>query len=103
MTRDWPRIRYRDFYDVPRAVVVEWAGSLYLFDCPFDDDLDGYGSSYIVYRIPALMRDRIDEISWTDLVHIGDRLGVVPTAEVEFDETRRGSMNPAVFGSFRET
>ena len=32
----WIPIRYRDFYDVPRAVVVEFRGKLYLFDSLFD-------------------------------------------------------------------
>jgi len=39
-TTDWLSIRYRDFYDIPRAVVVEWCDLLYLFDCPFDEEAD---------------------------------------------------------------
>jgi hypothetical protein len=34
----WIPFRYRDFHDVPRAVVAEYEGDLYLFDCPFDPE-----------------------------------------------------------------
>ena len=44
------------------------------------------------------LRGRIDEISWTDLGHRSERVGVIPTAEVEFDATRRQRINPAVSG-----
>ena len=94
---EWPSIRYRDFYDLPRAVVVEWEGVMYLLDSLFDHDLDDYEPFYVIYRVPNDLRDRIDEISWTDLGHRSERVGVVPTADVEFDATRRKRINPAVF------
>jgi len=101
-TSDWPAIRYRDFYDVPRAVVVEWQGSLYLFDCLFDHDVDDYEPAYVVSRVPNELRDRIDEVSWTDLGHRSEHVGVVPTADVEFDATYRRRINPAVFDRLTE-
>ncbi len=94
---EWPAIRYRDFYDLPRAVVVEWEGVLYLLDSLFDHDLDDYEPFYVIYRIPDELAERIDEISWTDLGHRSQRLGVVATDDVEFDESRRRRINPAVF------
>lgn len=93
----WLPIRYRDFYDIPRAVVVEWQGGLYLFDCPFDVDADQYPAVYDVVRLPEHVRANIDEISWTDLARRGHLIGSVPTTAVEFDESRRRLMNPAVF------
>jgi len=99
---EWPPIRYRDFYDLPRAVVVEWNDVLYLLDSLFDTELDDYEPFYVIYRIPAELRGRIDEISWTDLGHRSERVGVVPMAEVEFDKSRRQRINPAVFEGLSE-
>lgn len=102
MNRDWPHIRYRDFYDIPRAVVVEWEGVLYLFDCQYDPDTDDYEPIYSVYKLPEELRDGLDEISWTDLGHRGQRVTSVRTADVEFDPSRRRSLNPAIFGWLSE-
>ena len=41
--------------------------------------------------------ERIDEISWTDLGHRSELIGEVLTSAVQFDHTRRESMNPSVF------
>jgi hypothetical protein len=30
-------IRYRDFYDIPRAFVIEHPGETLFFDCSFDE------------------------------------------------------------------
>jgi hypothetical protein len=100
MTTGWLTIRYRDFYDFPRAVVVEWHGQLYLFDSPFDLEADDYPDTYEVYQLPTHLRDEIDHISWTDIAHRGLRIGSVPTSAVEFDQSRRHLMNPAVFQLF---
>lgn len=93
----WLAIRYRDFYDYPRAVVVDWNWSLYLFDCPFDIEADNYPDEYEVFKLPEHLRPDIDEMSWTDLSHLGSRVGTVPIAAVQFDETRRRLMNTDVF------
>lgn len=87
-------IRYRGFYDVPRIFVVTAAGATYLFDCPFDDELDDYRDRYAVYRLSA---DVIPERgSWDGLPGRGVLLGEVPVAEVRFDPTRRQAMDAAV-------
>ena len=97
MSGEWLPIRYRDFYDVPRAVVVEHEGRLYLFDCLFDYDLDDYEDDYTIYLIPEDLRDVIDTMSWTDLGHRSEKVGVVATAFVEFDETKRKAISDQVF------
>ena len=53
MTTTWLPIRYRDFYDLPRAVVVEFRDEMYLFDCLFDREIDEYESTYTVYLLPT--------------------------------------------------
>jgi len=102
MSNQWAPIRYRDFYDFPRAFVVERAGDLLFFDCPFSDALDDYGKEYTVFRIKDELRDRIDHMSWTDLADYSDRIGIVPTEAVKFDETRRQAINTDVFALIDE-
>ena len=96
MSERWLPIRYRDFYDIPRAFVVEHAGDLLFFDCPFSQALDDYGEEYTVYRITDELRDRIEVISWTDLGNQSERIGVVPTKAVVFDPTKRRAIDAEV-------
>lgn len=96
MTESWLPIRYRDFYDIPRAFVVEYAGELLLFDCLFSQELDDYEENYTVYRIHDDLRNRIDAISWTDLGRRSIRTGVIPTDAVEFDPTKRQAIKASV-------
>ncbi len=67
MIDKWFPIRYREFYDFPRAFVVEHENDLLLFDCPFSDDLDDYPTEFTVYRVDDELRARIDSLSWTGL------------------------------------
>jgi hypothetical protein len=98
VTTTWVNIRYRDFYDIPRAIVVEWHNHLYLFDCLYNHDVDDYDPDYSVYELPDEFRDKLDVgMSWTDLGHRGTRIGSVATASVEFDSTKRRVLNAAIF------
>jgi hypothetical protein len=93
---DWATIRYRDFYDIPRIFITAHDGKQYLFDCPFDDDLDDYSDRYRVYQLPAISEDDL-EGSWERLPERAVRLlGVVPVAEVQFDPTKRQRLDTAV-------
>jgi hypothetical protein len=82
---------------MPRAVVTSWKEIFYLLDCNYDADLEEYEPTYTVYRLPDDLRTRLDEMSWTDLAHLGERIGSVSTSVVEFDSTRRRSVNPSLF------
>ena len=92
----WATIRYRDFYDLPRIFVTNYQGQLYLFDCPFDDELDDYPNSYRVYQLPALTEAEL-EGSWEHLPERASRwLGAISVTEVQFDPTKRARINTAV-------
>ncbi len=94
----WATIRYRDFYDVPRLFVTNYHGQLYLFDCPFDNDLDEYPDSYQVYQLPALTEAELAG-SWENLPALALRsLGAVAVADVQFDPAKRTRINTAIFG-----
>lgn len=92
----WSTIRYRDFYDVPRIFITTYNGELYLFDCPFDEQLDDYSDRYTVYQLPSLSEDEL-QCSWE---HLAERaasvLGTIPVTQVKFDATKRNSIDTAV-------
>jgi hypothetical protein len=92
----WSTIRYRDFYDVPRIFITTHDGKLYLFDCPFDEELDDYPERYRVYQLPAISEDELQG-SWEHLPERAARvLATVPVAQVQFDSSKRNSIDTAV-------
>jgi hypothetical protein len=98
---EWVSFRYRDFYDIPRAILVEYADAVYFFDCPFDRDLEEYGDAYNVYRVPEGLRGDIDSISWEGLSRRLSFVGSVAIDAVEFDSTKRRWMDARVFEHLR--
>jgi hypothetical protein len=92
----WAPIRYRDFWDVPRIFLATYRGELYLFDCPFDEEVEDFGDLYHVYSMPPLAEDELTG-SWADLPDRAlTRLGDVPIASIRFDPSQRKSIDPAI-------
>lgn len=93
---NWEAIRYRDFYDLPRIFITTHNEKTYLFDCPFDDEIDDYSLSYHVYELPVISEDKLQG-SWEGLSDEAvDLLGTVPVDEVEFDPSKRERINTRV-------
>jgi hypothetical protein len=85
----WVPFEYRDFYDVPRMIVLRHRGRVFLLDCPFDDISDEYRESYEVFEIGDLSPDALRG-SWKDLRAFSKgRLGIVKVDAVRFDATTR--------------
>jgi hypothetical protein len=89
-------IRYRDFYDVPRIFLAMYRGQMYLFDCPFDEEVEDFPEIYHVYTMPPLPDEELDG-SWADLperalTHLGD----IPIASVQFDPSARKSIDASI-------
>jgi len=98
----WFRISYREFSDVPRAVVVSDGQNTYLFDCPFDEMRDDYAPDYEVYVMPSLSRAELSG-SWVSFPQRAVRLlGRVPVSSVRFDETRRREIDLDILGHVQE-
>ena len=90
-------IEYLGFWDVPRNFLVRFAGQLYLFDCPFDDDLDDYPEAYAVYVLSEMSREKIDE-GWAGLpAKALHKVGILPIASVRFDPTKRQEIGAEAF------
>lgn len=83
------RISYREFYDVPRMIVVTHRGRKLLLDCKFDDSLDEYPAAYKVYVLPEGIDERALR-SWEVLPEKATNyLGDIPVDQVLFDPSKR--------------
>ena len=88
---EWSRIAYREFCDVPRAVIAQRDGSLYLFDSRFDDDLDRYLEYYEVWRLPLLPDEQL-ACSWVGLEKWAlEQLPNVGLRDLPFEVTSRNT------------
>ena len=92
-----PIVAYRDFYDIPHAMVVKWRGASYFVDGPFDDALDDYPRVLRVYRLPTELPDLTG--SWEGLAAEGQFLGEIAAEVLVFDSTRREMIEGAVLDS----
>lgn len=93
----WTSIRYRDFYDIPRAFVVERRGHAFFFDCAFDELIDDYLDRYRVYRLASKSAQTLDTGSWEGLAGDGTFVGELPASAVRFDDTKRTAIDDSVF------
>ena len=96
------KIQYRDFYDVPRVFVTSYRDRHYLFDCPFNDELDDYPNAFDVFLIHPLSDNELKG-SWQ---HLRDKairfLGQVPVKAVRFDKTLRNEIDADVLNQLSE-
>jgi hypothetical protein len=89
----WLSIQYRDFWDVPRMVLVHHRGSDYLLDCLFDETTEDYPDYYQVYLMPALGEADLNG-PWIGLPSKAIKeLGRIPVASVRFDPTKRRELD----------
>jgi hypothetical protein len=93
----WLPFKYRDFYDIPRAIIVERDGKYYFFDCPFHPESDEYPAEFTVYRLHPEAASDLESGSWENLAPAGEMLGHVPVDAMEFDSSKRALLNDKVF------
>jgi hypothetical protein len=97
---NWAPIRYLGYWDVPLVFLVRFNGERYLFDCPFDNEVEDYAEDYEVYLFPEIPDEELPS-DWTKLRGLATRpLGRIPVREVQFDPTRRRSVNTDVLERF---
>ncbi len=89
-------IQYRDFWDVPRIFLATYRGQLFLFDCPFDEEVEDYPQVYHVFAMPPVAEQELAG-SWVDLSDKAlSYLGDVPLDGVLFDPSKRKTIDPTV-------
>src|SRR5262245_38860413 len=93
---DWSPIQYMGFYDVPLIFLTRYQGETYLFDCPFDEELEDDSEFYKVYVVPSFADEDLPK-DWTTLHTRATRyLGEVPVTSVRFDPTKRQSVDASI-------
>jgi hypothetical protein len=96
----WIPIQYRDFYDIPRAFIVEHQGALFFFDGSFDEKADEYREQFRVFRLGPESSKIVQSDSWVGLEKTGTLIAEVPVSSVKFDATRRAAVDDSVFDRF---
>jgi hypothetical protein len=95
------RIQYRGYWGFPRIFLTRYEGHTFLFDCAFDETLDDYPDVFRVFLMPDLRDEELPK-DWTTLKGKAIRfLGEVPTNSVQFDETRRQSIDTGILEELR--
>ena len=98
----WTPFSYREFYDVPRAIVASHGERTYFFDCPFDEQRDDYGTDYDVYLMPSLSDSELSG-SWESLRERAvRRLGRVSVSSVRFDKSHRREIDLEILEQIHE-
>jgi hypothetical protein len=94
--------RYRDFWDIPRLIIVRYCDKVFPLGSYFDKELDDYHEEYTIEILPLWAEQRI-ESSWDFLEEIERRaVGTVAVKEVVFDETKRQFLNPGFLDKYVE-
>lgn len=99
----WLPLKYREYYDLPRAFVVEYRHALYFFDSRFDAETDEYSDYFDVYRLPMELANTLDQMSWEHLDLMGEVVGRVPTTAVHLDPSKRQFVDDGVFALLRRS
>lgn len=83
-------VSYRDFYDIPRLILVaDQQSKCWMLDCSFDDDRDEYSTSYNTYFV-GYESDQAQAIFERHAKGAtGEVVGIVPVMDIEFDATKR--------------
>ena len=93
---DRASIKYRGFWDVPRIFLTRHRSQTFLFDCAFDQELDDYPDNFKAYLMPDIADDELPK-DWTLLLQRATQyLGEVPVSRVEFDASRRTSIDAGI-------
>lgn len=93
---DRVKIVYREFYDVPRMLIVSRRGLKLLLDSPFDESLDEYSPTYRVYVLPKEVDEHTLK-SWEALPQMATKsLGEIPVDQVVFDASKRAEVDAGV-------
>jgi hypothetical protein len=88
----WVEFEYRDFYDVPRQILLRHGGRTFLLDCRFDETCDDYSDEYEVFEFPDLPPGVARE-SKNLRGLVGGLLGHVSVRAVRFDASLRTSID----------
>lgn len=97
---NWVSIAYREFYDVPRCVVVRLGDRFYYLKSDFLEQLDDYDRDFSVFLLSPDAENRVASPDWTSLEDGSVLLGRIPVDSVRFDESRRRYIDASALERF---
>jgi len=90
------KFSYRDFYDVPRMIVLNHNGRKILLDCKFDDVLEEYPPTYKVYILPQGINE-FGETSWESMPARAIKyVGEIEVKQLIFDHSKRAALDTGI-------
>jgi hypothetical protein len=90
MTEMMIPFRYVEFYDVPRCIVVCYRGTSLLLLSAFDNNIDEYPDTYVVYVLPKEAEETFRKGSWKFIEETPMHpVGEIRVDSVKFDESKR--------------
>ena len=88
----WLPIVYAEFYDIPRAFLVNFHDKSYFFDCAFSESLDDYLNEFVVFQLHKTIALDSATLPWDKLHTQGKRICSISVANVVFDDSKRKSV-----------
>lgn len=87
---------YREFYDVPRLIIL-WRGNLrILLESAFDTEADEYSDTYKVFVLPNISEEDLKG-SWEALASTATGLlGEIPVNAFDIDPSRLKELDPVL-------
>lgn len=87
---------YREFYDVPRMILLQRGNLRILLESAFDTETDEYSNTYKVFVLPNISEEDLKG-SWEGLASTATRLlGEIPVDDLDLDLSRRKEMDPVL-------
>lgn len=85
---------YREFYDVPRMIILSRGNLRILLESAFDTEADEYSDTYKVFVLPNISEEDLRG-SWEALASTATGLlGEISVNDLDFDTSRRKEINP---------
>ena len=92
---EWVPFVYRDYHDLPRAIVFHARGRRFFLECEFDAEADEYRDSYVLMELPLELE--LHARDWRGLEEEHHAiLGHLPVSELVLDESGRRWLNAGV-------
>jgi hypothetical protein len=92
--------QYVEFYDVPRCITLRYRERLFLLQSAFDEGLDDYPTSYLVYVLPESVEAQLKKGSWEFLSKTPTTcIGHVEVDDMVFDSSKRKELDASFLDS----
>lgn len=83
-------VKYYMFHDVPRLILVkDPSGRFWIFECPFDEQLDDYSNFFSVCFVGVDLAAALADIEKWGVCPPDLLEATIPIVDLQFDSTKR--------------